>query len=277
MGDLVPRSVDREALERIIARAAELQTGEREVGDNLSWDEVRQLGKEVGIPDRYLQQALLEEQNRAPAAAVTGLANRLVGPRMVTAERVIRGDTRSIERALLAWIDEQELLTVQRHQVGRIDWEPLPGLQVAFKRSSAALGGGRKPFMLAKAALVSATTTELEPGYCQVRLTADIGKERNGHLGGGASLLSGGIIGTAVLASVGAIFVLTPLPLIGGATLAAITWRSFRPQVERTRLGLERTLDHLERGTVKPDHHLPDKAPSLLQVVSQEIRKAINS
>ena len=277
MADLVPRSIDRQALERIIARAAELQTGERDVGDNLTWDEVRQLGKDVGIPEQYLQQALLEEQNRAPAATVTGLANRLVGPGTVTAERVIRGNTKSIERTLLAWIDEQELLTVQRHQVGRIDWEPLPGLQVAFKRSSAALGGGRKPFMLAKAALVSATTTELEPEYCHVKLTASIRKERNEHLGLGTFFLCGGTIGTAVLLSVGAMAVLMPLPLIGGAVGAALTWRSFRPQAERTRLGLERTLDNLERGTIKPDHSLPTKTPSLLQVVSEEIRKALNS
>ena len=277
MADLVPRSIDRQALERIIARAAELQTGEREVGDDLTWDEVRQLGKEVGIPDRYLQQALLEEQNRAPAATVTGLANRLVGPSSVAAERVIRGDTMSIEKALLAWIDEQELLTVQRHQVGRIDWEPLPGLQVAFKRSSAAFGGGRKPFMLAKAALVSATTAELEPGYCHVSLTANLGRERNEYLGLGALFTGMGTIGTAVLASAGAMAVLMPIPLVAGLLGAGLAWRSFRPHAERTRLGLERTLDHLERGTVKPDHQLPAKTPGLLQVVSEEIRKALNS
>ena len=277
MADLVPRSIDRQALERIIARATELQTGERDVGDNLTWDEVRELGKDVGIPERYLQQALLEEQNRAPAATVTGLSNRLVGPGTVAAERVVRGETRSIEKTLLAWIDDQELLTVQRHQVGRIDWEPLPGLQVAFKRSSAALGGGRKPFMLAKAALVSAVTTELEPEYCHVKLTADIGKERNEHLGLGAFFVGGGTIGTAVLVSVGAMAVLMPLPLIVGVVGAALTWRSFRPHAERTRLGLERTLDNLERGAVKPDHSLPAKTPSLLQVVSEEIRKALKS
>jgi hypothetical protein len=142
MADLVPQSIDRAALERIIMRAAELQTGDRDIGDNLSWEEVRQLGKEVGIPDRFLQQALLEEQNRTPAAVASGLTNRLVGPSSVTAERVVHGTTNVIERTLLGWIEEQELLTVQRHQPGRIDWEPLPGLQVAFKRSSAAFGGG---------------------------------------------------------------------------------------------------------------------------------------
>ncbi|PYP56441.1 MAG: hypothetical protein DMD40_10765 [Gemmatimonadetes bacterium] len=60
-GDLVSR----EALERIIKRAAELQAGEHDVGDGLTNNEVLALGKDVGIPDRYLRQAMLEEQTRS--------------------------------------------------------------------------------------------------------------------------------------------------------------------------------------------------------------------
>ena len=277
MADLVPRSVDRAALERIIIRAAELQTAERDVGEHLTWDEVRQLGEEVGIPDRFLQQALLEEQNRTPVAPATGLTERLVGPASVAAERVVSGDSASIERALLAWIEGEELLCIQRQQPGRIDWEPLPGLQIAFKRSSAALGGGRKPFMLAKASLVTAIMTELEPGYCHVRMRAHLRSERNEHLGGGAAFLGGGAVGTAVLVSTGALVVLMAIPLIAGVGIATLFWRGYRPIAERARLGLERALDHLERGTVKPSHELPARSPSLLQVVTDEVRKALGS
>lgn len=258
-------------------RAAELQTADRDLGDNLSWDEVRELGKDVGIPERFLQQALLEEQNRTPAAAAAGLSNRLVGPANVTAERVVQGSTDAVEQTLLAWIEEQELLTIQRHQPGRIDWEPLPGLQVAFKRSSAAFGGGRKPFMLAKAGLVTAVITELEPGYCHVVMRANLGKERNEHLGFGAAFLGGGGIGTGVMLSSGAMLVLVPIPIIAGAALAALIWGTYRPHAERTRLGLERALDHLERGTVKPGHQLPERPASVLKLVTEEIRKALGS
>jgi hypothetical protein len=275
VADLVPRSIDRAALERIIMRAAELQTGDRDIGDNLSWDEVRDLGTDVGIPERFMQQALLEEQNRTPAAAASGLSNRLVGPATVTAERVVQGTTGAIEKTLLGWIEEQELLTVQRHQPGRIDWEPLPGLQVAFKRSSAAFGGGRKPFMLAKAGVVTAIMTELEADYCHVQLQANLGKERNTHLAEGAVLLGGGGIGTGVLISTGAMLALAPIPIIAGAALATLIWRTYRPHAERTRLGLERALDHLERGTVKPGHQVPERIPSLLKLATEEIRKAL--
>ena len=50
MADLTPGKIDREALERIMQRAAELQAGEADVGEGLTPDEVTALGREVGIP-----------------------------------------------------------------------------------------------------------------------------------------------------------------------------------------------------------------------------------
>src|SRR2546428_4695536 len=61
--------IRREALERIIQRAAELQAGERDIGEGLTEAEGLALGQDVGIPTRYLRQALLEEQTRS---VVTG-------------------------------------------------------------------------------------------------------------------------------------------------------------------------------------------------------------
>ena len=64
MTEGLPAPIDRAALERIIQRAAELQTADREIGEGLTTDQVLELGREVGIPGRYLQQALLEERTR---------------------------------------------------------------------------------------------------------------------------------------------------------------------------------------------------------------------
>ena len=50
--------ISREALERIIKRAAELQASERDIGDGLTENELVALGKDVGIPSGYLRQAL---------------------------------------------------------------------------------------------------------------------------------------------------------------------------------------------------------------------------
>ena len=62
--------ISRDALERIVERAAELQAGERDIGDGLTTAEVLAMGKDVGIPDRFLRQAMLEEQTRTALAAV---------------------------------------------------------------------------------------------------------------------------------------------------------------------------------------------------------------
>ncbi len=69
MADL-PARIDRAALDRIIQRAAELQTGEHELGDEMTEDQVLALGRDVGIPARYLQQALIEERVRGAPGGV---------------------------------------------------------------------------------------------------------------------------------------------------------------------------------------------------------------
>ena len=76
MTDLVPDSsrIDRAALERIIRRAAEIQAGERDIGDGLTEGELMTLGRDVGIPDRYLRQAMLEERSEATLRQEPGLA-----------------------------------------------------------------------------------------------------------------------------------------------------------------------------------------------------------
>ncbi|HEY6223477.1 MAG TPA: hypothetical protein VIW26_06820, partial [Gemmatimonadales bacterium] len=79
-GDLISR----EALDRIIQRAAELQTGERDIGEGLSESELLALGKDVGIPPRYLKQALLEE--RTGALVPSRAARSLAGPAEVAVQ-----------------------------------------------------------------------------------------------------------------------------------------------------------------------------------------------
>ena len=72
MGEGTPARIDRAALERIIQRAAELQTSDRDIGEELTPEQVLALGREVGIPGRYLQQALLEERTRVVAVRPAG-------------------------------------------------------------------------------------------------------------------------------------------------------------------------------------------------------------
>lgn len=274
MHEASPARIDRAALERIIQRAAELQT-ERETGDSLTSDELIALGREVGIPGQYLQQALLEERTRLANVGAAGLFERVTGPGEIAAKRVVRGDPDGVEQALLRWIEKNELLCVQRQQAGRITWEPIGGMQAAFRRSTAALGSGKRPFMLSRVATVSATIVPLESGYTHVALSADTRKVRNEYVGAGAALAGAGVASTVVLVALGAFLplALLPLPLAFGVGYGVL--RRFAPAVARIQLGLERALDFLEQGGATPQHQLPDRHAGILGLLADEVRKAL--
>jgi hypothetical protein len=275
MSDGTPARIDRAALERIIRRAAELQAAEREIGDDLTTDEVLALGHEVGIPGRYLQQAMLEERTRIAVAAPHGVWDRLVGPAQLAAQRVVRGEPDEVERALLRWIDQHELLCVQRHQSGRITWEPMGGVQAAIRRSTAALGSGKRPFMLSRAETVSAAIVGVEPGYSLVTLTASAQKARGGYIGGGIGLTAAGVASTTLMLALGALLPVALLPLPAALGIGYSVVRRYAPAAMRIQLGLERALDYLEQGSEKPEHQLPEPTPGLFGLLANEVRKAL--
>jgi hypothetical protein len=275
MSEGSPARIDRAALERIIQRAAELQTTEREGGDSLTSDELIALGREVGIPGRYLQQAMLEERTRLVKVSSAGLFERVTGPGQITAQRVVRGDPGPVEISLLGWIERNELLCVQRQQTGRITWEPIGGIQAAFRRSTAAFGSGKRPFMLSRAATVSATVVPLEAGYSHVALSADIRKVRSEYVGAGAAVAGVGVAGTTAMVVLGALLpvALLPLPIALGIGYGVL--RRYGPAVARIQLGLERALDFLEQGAATPGHQLPDRNAGILGLLADEVRKAL--
>src|SRR5258705_10708313 len=158
--------ISRDALERIIKRAAELQAGERDIGEGLTPDEVTALGKDVGIPDRYLRQAMLEEQTRTAPEVSTGTWAWLTGPRAVVAHRVVPGDRDAVERALSRWMTEEELLQQKRHFADRTSWEPKAGAFASIQRAFA----GKRRYSLARAGEITGQVVQLEPGFCLVRL-----------------------------------------------------------------------------------------------------------
>jgi hypothetical protein len=276
MAEGPPAQVDRAALERIIRRAAELQTAEREIGDTLSSDELISLGREVGIPVRYLQQALLEERARIGPAASAGIMERIAGPGEVRAQRVVPIEPEAAERALIQWMETNELFCIQRQQPGRITWEPIGGFQAAIRRSTAALGAGKRPFMLSRAATVSASVLALESGYSHVSLAADARKVRGEYLASGAALAGAGAAGTAAMVALGALLPVALLPLPFALGVGYTVLRRYGPTVARLQLGLERALDSLENGLGKASHRLEERA-GLMGLLAEEVRKALKS
>lgn len=268
-GDLISR----EALDRIIQRAAELQTGERDIGEGLSEPELLALGQDVGIPARYLKQALLEERTRAITAPRSAWS--LAGPAEIAVQRVVPGDRGSIERALSLWMEDQELLRVKRRYPDRTTWEPQVGFVAAMRRGLQA--GGRR-FALTRAMEIIGQITPLETGFCHVRLSADVRNLRRERLGGAAFLVGFGTVGTVVASTIGILAPYAVLPAAAfGVAATAVLFAGRRRQLEQIEVGMEQVLDRLERGEIRPEHALPGPRASTFVRIAEEIRKQFQS
>ena len=259
--------ISREALDRIVQRAAELQTGEREIGDGLTEPELLALGQDVGIPARYLKQALLEERTRL-------LDERpgwsLAGPAQLAAQRVVPGDRAAVERALSHWMEDQELLRVKRRYPDRTTWEPQVGFFVSMQRG---LKAGGKGYALTRPVEISGQVTPLESGFCHVRLAANVRNLRAARIGGAAGLVSVGAVGTAVAIAIGVLLPLAAVPSAVFAVGAIPVLTAHRGQNEKVQVALEQVLDRLERGEIRPEHALPGPRASAFVRIADEIRK----
>ena len=266
--------IRREALERIIQRAAELQAGERDIGEGLTEADVLALGQDVGIPTRYLRQALLEEQTRSVVTGGTGLFAWLTGPSLLTAERVVPGDRGAVERALTVWMEREESLQVKRRYADRTTWEPRVG---AFASIQRALGAGGKTFALARATEVGGQVTQLETGFCHVRLVADVRGERARRLWGAALLVLWGAVLAGVLPALGALAPWAAIPTAVAWAAALAVARRHRRENERIQVGLEQVLDRVEHGEIKPEHALPGPRVNTFVRIAEEFRKAFDT
>lgn len=282
MNDL-PARIDRAAFERVLQRATEIQAHGRDVGDALTEEEVLALGREVGIPEMHLRQALLEEQTRSVTTEPDGTLDRVIAPAVVASERVVQGTPDEIAGALTTWFQQHEVLVVQRRTPAKITWEQASSFAGAMKRIGWTLSANRSKPFLGKAELVTALITPLEDGYCHVTLVATLRGTRTGYLAGGTTIGVMGIAAAGVATVVGApalLLAAAALPSVGAGWLVA---RLYRPIAERARLGLLRALDHLERRPALPasssgtprGRAIARDIGDVVRDITREVRKAM--
>ncbi len=276
MADLVPTGsrIDREALERIIHRAAELQAGEREIGEGLTDTELMQLGDDVGIPAAYLRQALLEERTRSALTAETGFRAWLAGPSRVAAGRTLPREAAQVEDALHYWMSEGELLVVKRRYPDRTTWEPKSGAFASLKRSFRA--GGRD-YHLSRSREVDGRITALEAGRCHVQLIADLSNSQRERVNGATTMavMGGAASGLALLLGVTLLVAAAPVPI--AAAVAFSIGRSRLREVERAQVALEQVLDRLEHGEIQVPRQVPGPRPSAFGRIADELRKQLGA
>lgn len=253
-----PRRLDRAALDRVLARAAELQSSSVDSGDAagmLSEEQIIDLGREAGMSVDHLRQAVAEERTRGASPDDRGLAAAVFGAARVRASRLVTGSPSEILDAVDGWMLREEGLQLKRRVGDRIVWEPRRDI---FGSLSRALNFGGRGYALTRAAEVSVTATAVDTTRTLVALDAGLAEHRGRLAAGTAVAASAGILATAV----GAVVIVVPavvaaiavVTVVGvpGVVLAA-SRSAQATAVSRAQLALEQLLDHLERG----DHRRP--------------------
>jgi len=269
-GNLPQRRIDRDALERIIRRAAELQAGEMDTGDGLTEQDLLKVGAEVGIDGRFLRQAMYEESAGA-SEAERGVLAKWMGPRRVGASRVVAGEKSAIEAGLERWMVEGEALAIKRRLPDRTVWERQRGFFAEMKRG---FGVGGKSYQLARALDVTVVVTPLEQGFCHVELVADISQTRQGLVGGAVAVTGTGAALAIGASALGAILVVPVFAAVLGVTAGAAIVRAHRAFTDRMLLALEQVLDRLEHGEIRLRHQDGPRNSPLLRIAA-EIRAAV--
>jgi hypothetical protein len=280
-----PARLDRAAFERVLQRASELQAQRQDVGETLSEEEILALGREVGIAESHLRQALVETRMETEVAVPpAGVLDRLVGPADLVVERVVPGSTETVGAALTAWFEKHELLAVQRSTPTRIAWEHLESFAGAMRKMRAAFDASRGPSYLERAQLVTAVLTPLEDGYCHVTLVASLRKTRAGFVGGSSVLPIVGAAASGIAVVVGAPVALLLVGVVPTLGLGWLVARTYRGVAARARVGLLRALDELERRPLLPRPAETTPGPGraiardiggVVREITREVRKAI--
>jgi hypothetical protein len=239
--------LDRSSLERVLARAAELQSTSGDTVEEFTEEQLLELGREVGLSPQNLRQALAEERTRSIVPdEERGVVASLFGPSRVRAERTVAGVPAEVLASIDTWMQRQELLIVKRHHADRIVWEPRRDFVVGVKR---ALRVGGRDYALSRAFEVSATVIAVDDSRVRVGLDADFRSQRaqSARQSVGSTFAGAAVTASLFMMGVTAVVAAAPLvivPAIGFAGVRALQGRI----VTRAQLSLEQLLDKLERG-----------------------------
>jgi hypothetical protein len=258
----VPRASDRAPLdrathERVLARAAQLQTAAGDDGeptDGLTEQQLLDIGREVGLSPTHLRQALAEERTSVMVPAEHGIVAQVAGAGMASAHRIVAGQPAQLLAALNQAMLRDECLTVKRRYGDRMTWEPRRDFWAAFRRLAPSAG---RTYDLLRAREIAATAIGVDDTRTLIRLDADVSHARAQRLQGGIAVAAGGIATGGLITGFFTVIIATPLlpALLVGAVPAALglaacaaVARTHRHTVERAQLALEQVLDRLEHG-----------------------------
>ncbi|MGV3708932.1 MAG: hypothetical protein ACO1Q7_08820 [Gemmatimonas sp.] len=257
-------TIERAALERVLARATELQVSNTESPEGISEARLIEIGREVGIPAEHLRMALAEERSRSPYAEPEhGPLLDGLGTVQVSAQRTVPGTQAELLANIDAWMKREEGLDTNRRSSSRLSWTPRNG-PLSFIYN--AVGRNGRSLELSRTDEVSATVTTIDAARAVVRLDADLSKLRRSQrnmmlgLGVGLNAFIYATISVPVLilgaASESMSVVMPGLGVLAGLQALAGygIWRAlkgqYRKSVARVHQKLEQLLDNAEHGAM---------------------------
>jgi hypothetical protein len=261
------RTLNRAALERVLARAMELHVRGDEAADaraeELSEARVLEIAREVGIAPEAVRQAIAEERAREPLSLVRRESDAMLSDPAVSAGRVVPGAPGELLGRLEALLAREESLGVIRRYPDRLVLEPKRGV---FDQLARSMDFGGKGYYLSRASEVVVSVGGVDARRTHVALAADLSSARGRQM-----------VMTLVFILLGALAglpaaVLTLYPWLGvvppvvlgwvGWRWARSSWRALRRQVL---VSMERLLDKLEY----PDK--PSTAQQLLDGLARSL------
>ena len=258
----LPAPIDRAAVDRILARALELQADVApDSQGQLTEAQLLDLAKEVGLDPVNLRQALAEERTRVTLPEERGLLASLYGGAAASAQRTVRGTPAQVLAALDDWMQRQECLAVQRYfNSERIVWEARRDVVGMVRRTVSGRG-----YALARATDVSATAIALDQSRVLVRLDARLAGYRSLMAQQNVAFTGAGVVIGGVLAVMSFPLLAAAVPAAVFAPVAFAAGRaSHKRTVARAQIALEQVLDRLERGEA-------GRPPTLLSMLAAAV------
>jgi hypothetical protein len=220
----------------------------------LTEERVIEVGKEVGIPEHLVRQALAEERTRAVVPVEPGIVAQYFGASRASATRTVPGTPDSVLASLDRWMQREECLQVKRKFPDRMTWEARRDFLGNVKRGFN-LGG--RGYSLTKASEVGATVVSVDQNRVLLRLDADLEPPRRTTVTWTSAVASLGAAGGAGLAGIGIVLnIALPVAVVAGGVVALVGMagaagiaRMHRGLVARAQLALDQILDEMEHGT----------------------------
>ena len=251
-------SLDRAALERVLARAAELQGQQSDESSGaLTDDQILDLGKEVGLTPEAMKQAIAEERGRITVPDASGIEGALLGPAAISAARVVPMPASAALAAINAVLSGDLSFDVARRFPNRMQWTPRRGF---FDTMNIQFARGTEGFNLRMGEEIAATVTPVDAQRAHVRLDAIFAEMRTRTRSLVVTTSAGSAVFWGIAGAAGAsLLVVIPGAVLVAAAVAAAARDRYRRKVVQLGTGLEQLLDRLEFGPVKKKEGLVSK------------------